>query len=148
MTVTTYQPKAADIDRAWHVIDADGVILGRLATRVAHLLRGKHKPIWVPHLDTGDHVVVVNAAEVRVSGLKAEQKRYWRHSGYPGAIRSRTFDEMMQRRPERVVRSAVKGMLPRGPLGRQMLKKLHVYAGPEHPHEAQRPQPLTLTDVG
>jgi large subunit ribosomal protein L13 len=143
--VRTYQPKASEIERAWHIVDADGAVLGRLATRVAQVLRGKHKPIWAPHLDVGDHVVVVNAAKVRVSGLKQEQKRYWRHSGYPGGIRSRTLEEMLARQPERVIRMAVRGMMPRGPLGRQMLKKLHVYSGSDHPHQAQKPQPLTST---
>lgn len=140
----TYQPKATEIERAWHAIDADGVVLGRLASEVAQLLRGKHKPIWAPHVDCGDNVVIVNAARVEVTGSKRTDKRYWRHSGYPGGIRSRTFEEMIERHPDRVVRQAVKGMLPKNRLGRQMLKKLHVYAGPDHPHQGQRPQPFEL----
>jgi large subunit ribosomal protein L13 len=140
----TFQPKPSDIQRAWHVIDADGAVLGRLASEVARLLRGKHKPIWVPHLDVGDHVIVVNAARLDVALRKAEGKQYYRHSGYPGGIRSESLEHLLARNPERVVRLAVRGMLPKGPLGRQMLKKLRVYAGPTHPHAAQQPQPLAL----
>lgn len=137
----TYQPKASEIERAWLVVDADGAVLGRLATEVATLLRGKHKPIWAPHVDCGDNVVILNAAKVEVTGTKGTDKRYFRHSGYPGGIRSRTFDEMIATHPERVVRQAVRGMLPKSRLGRRMLKKLHVYPGPTHPHQAQQPQP-------
>ncbi len=140
----TFQPKPSDIVRAWHVVDADGVVLGRLASEVATLLSGKHKPIWAPHADVGDHVVVVNAAKLDVSVRKAQDKLYWRHSGYPGGIRSESLEHRLTRRPERVVRGAVKGMLPKGPLGRQMLRKLRVYAGPTHPHAAQQPQPRAL----
>jgi large subunit ribosomal protein L13 len=142
--VRTFQPKPSDIERAWHVIDADGAVLGKLASQVAQLLRGKHKPTWAPHVDTGDHVVVVNAARLDVSVRKAEAKQYYRHSGYPGGIRSESLEHMLARDPERVVRLAVRGMLPKGPLGRQMIKKLRVYAGPTHPHAAQQPQPFAL----
>ncbi|MBI2168356.1 MAG: 50S ribosomal protein L13 [Actinobacteria bacterium] len=142
--MATYQPKASEIERAWHVIDARGRVLGRLASEVAQLLRGKHKPIWAPHVDCGDHVVIVNAGEVEVTGSKRTEKRYWRHSGFPGGIRSRSFEEMIERHPDRVVRLAVRGMLPKNRLGRRMLGKLHVYAGPNHPHQAQKPQPYEL----
>jgi large subunit ribosomal protein L13 len=137
--VRTFTPKAADITREWHVIDADGAILGRLATEVATLLRGKHKPIWAPHLDTGDHVVIVNASKLAVSPRKLVQKTYHRHSGYPGGIRSESLEHLLARDPEKVVKLAVRRMLPKGPLGRQMLRKLKVYGGPTHPHQAQRP---------
>lgn len=140
----TYQPKPADIERDWHVVDADGVILGRLASEVAQLLRGKHKPTWAPHLDCGDHVIVVNAAKVEVSGAKRAEKRYWRHSGYPGGIRDLSLDEMLEKHPERVIERSVRGMLPKSRLGRKMLKKLRVYAGPDHPHTGQNPQPHDL----
>jgi len=143
--VRTYQPKPDDIVRAWHVVDADGVVLGRLASEVASLLRGKHKPTWAPHVDTGDHVIVINAAKLDVSARKAEQKQYWRHSGYPGGIRSESLEHLMGREPERVIRKAVKGMLPKGPLGRQMIKKLRVYPGATHPHTAQQPTPRALS---
>ena len=135
----TFTPKSGDITRQWHVIDADGAILGRLATEVATLLRGKHKPIWAPHVDTGDHVVIVNAAKLAIDARKAKQKTYFRHSGYPGGIRSESLEHLLARNPERVVRLAVRRMLPRGPLGRQQLRKLKVYAGPTHPHQAQKP---------
>jgi large subunit ribosomal protein L13 len=133
----TYSTKASDIKREWHVIDASGQTLGRLASEVARLLRGKHKPIFVPHLDTGDYVIVVNADKVRVTGNKAEQKLYYRHSGYRGGLRSTSLAEMMKSQPTRVIEHAVRGMLPKNPLGRAMLKKLKVYAGPNHPHQAQ-----------
>ena len=144
----TFQPKPDDIQRAWHVIDADGAVLGRLATEVATLLRGKHKPIWAPHVDTGDHVIVVNAAKLDLSLRKREQKLYRRHSGFPGGLRSETLEHLLARDPEKVVRSAVKGMLPKGPLGRAMIKKLRVYPGPTHPHAAQQPQPRALASAG
>jgi len=140
----TFQPKPSDIERAWHVVDADGAVLGRLASEVARILRGKHKPIWAPHVDTGDHVIVVNAARLDVSIRKAEGKQYFRHSGYPGGIRAESLEHMLGRDPSRVVRLAVRGMLPKGPLGRRMLKKLRVYPGPTHPHAAQQPQPMAL----
>jgi len=142
--VRTFTPKAADITREWHVIDADGAILGRLATEVAVLLRGKHKPIWAPHVDTGDHVIVVNAAKLAIEPRKAEQKTYHRHTGYPGGIRSERLAELLARDPEKVVKLAVRRMLPRGPLGRSQLRKLKVYAGPTHPHKAQAPVPRAL----
>lgn len=135
----TFSPKASEIERAWRVVDADGVVLGRLASEVATLLRGKHKPAWAPHVDCGDHVVVVNAAKLDVSLRKQDQKQYWRHSGYPGGIRSEPLSRLLQRDPERVVRLAVRGMLPKGRLGRKLLRKLRVYAGPTHPHAAQQP---------
>ena len=133
----TYSPKLREITRQWHVIDAAGVPLGRLATRVAMLLRGKHKPTYAPHLDTGDHVVVVNAAQVALTGAKSEQKTYYRHSGYPGGFRAVVAKDELAKRPERVVERAVRGMLPHTTLGRQMYRKLRVYAGANHPHAGQ-----------
>ena len=135
----TFTPKAGDIERAWHVIDADDAVLGRVATEAATLLRGKHKPTWAPHVDTGDHVIVVNAAKLRVTERKATGKIYYRHSGYPGGLRSESLEHLLARDPEKVVRLAVRGMLPKGRLGRRQLKKLRVYAGPTHPHAAQQP---------
>jgi large subunit ribosomal protein L13 len=140
MPVRTFTPKAADIQREWHVIDADGAILGRLATEIATLLRGKHKPIFAPHVDTGDHVIVVNAAKIAVTPRKAHDKIYYRHSQYPGGLRSERLEELLARNPEQVVRLAVRRMLPKGPLGRRQLKKLKVHAGPSHPHQAQQPK--------
>jgi large subunit ribosomal protein L13 len=140
----TWNAKPNELEKRWYVVDADGQNLGRLATRIADTLRGKRKPEFTPHVDTGDFVVVVNAEKVAVTGNKLEQKRYYRHSGYPGGLRSRTLAEQLQRRPTEVLRRAVKGMLPRNRLGRAQLLKLKVYAGPEHPHEAQRPEPLPL----
>ena len=138
----TYSPSATEIERAWYVIDAEDVILGRMATRVATVLRGKHKPTFTPHLDTGDYVIVVNASKVVLNGDKGADKLYHSHSGFPGGIKSVPFLRLMERSPEQVVEQAVKGMLPKGPLGRQMARKLKVYAGPEHPHAAQSPQPF------
>jgi large subunit ribosomal protein L13 len=138
--VPTYTPKRSEIERAWHVIDAEGAILGRLSTEIATLLRGKHKPTFAPHMDTGDFVIVVNAAKLAVSARKGHDKLYHRHSGYPGGIRTETLEHMLARDPERVVRLAVKRMLPKGPLGRQMLKKLKIHPGPTHPHAAQQPK--------
>jgi len=138
----TYTTKSAEIERHWKLVDADGATLGRLATRVATLLRGKHKPSFSPHLDTGDPVVVVNAAKVKVTGNKLQAKLYIRHSGYPGGLRKETLERLLSRRPEEVVRRAVRGMLPQNRLGEKMIRKLHVYAGPEHPHAAQKPQQL------
>jgi large subunit ribosomal protein L13 len=140
----TYSPKADEIDRKWYVVDASGETLGRLASRIAHVLRGKHKPTFSPHLDMGDHVIVVNAEKVAVTGRKEERKVYYRHTGYPGGLRTTTYREMMEKHPERVIRKAVRGMLPHNVLGRQTLKKLRVYAGPEHRHAAQQPDELTL----
>jgi len=142
--VRTFTPKPEDIERAWHVVDAEGAVLGRVATEVATLLRGKHKPIFAPHVDTGDHVIVINAAKLDIGERKAVAKQYYRHSGYPGGLRSESLEHLLERDPEQVVRRAVKGMLPKGPLGRAQLKKLRVYAGPEHPHFAQQPQPRAL----
>ncbi len=140
----TFSPKPSDIRRAWHVVDADGLVLGRLASEVARLLRGKHKPTFAPHVDTGDHVIVVNASRVVMTADKADRKIAYRHSGYPGGLRSRTYGELLATKPEEVVRRAVRGMLPKGTLGRAMLRKLKVYAGPHHPHAAQGPTPLPL----
>ena len=140
----TYSPKPTEVQRSWHVVDADGLVLGRLATEVASVLRGKRKPIFARHIDVGDHVIVVNASNVVLTSDKADKKLAYRHSGYPGGLRSRTYSELMSTKPEEVVRRAVKGMLPKGPLGSQTLRKLKIYAGPDHPHSAQRPQPLDL----
>jgi large subunit ribosomal protein L13 len=145
--VRTFQPKASDIARSWHVIDADGLVLGKVATEAATLLRGKHKTIWAPHADVGDHVVVVNADKLDVGLRKAQDKRYWRHSGYPGSIRSETLASLLARDARQVVRRAVRGMLPRGPLGRQMGRRLRVYTGPTHPHAAQQPQPRAVAST-
>jgi large subunit ribosomal protein L13 len=135
-------PTPAQIDQRWHLVDADGRVLGRLASRVAILLRGKHKPIFTPHLDTGDFVVVVNAANVRLTGRKLQQKKAYRHSGYPGGLRETSYDTLMRTHPERVITEAVKGMLPKTRQGRQLLKKLKVYRGSAHRHQAQQPAPL------
>ena len=140
----TYVATPTDRDRAWVVVDADGKTLGRLATHLADILRGKHKPTYTPHIDTGDFVVVINAEKIAVTGNKRAEKRYYRHSGYPGGLRSRTLEEMLQRRPEEVIRLAVKGMVPRTRLGRKQLTKLKVYAGPDHPHAAQKPETLEI----
>ena len=140
----TFTPRPSDIDRHWWVVDADGLPLGRLASEVASVLRGKNKPTFAPHADMGDFVVVVNAAKVQITGEKATQKRYFRHSGYPGGLRENTFEEMRAKFPERVVEQAVRGMLPRNRLGRQMYRKLKVYRGPQHPHSAQAPKPLAI----
>ncbi len=147
MTVRTFSPKAADVQRQWHVIDASDIVLGRLASQAATLLRGKHKPIFAPHVDTGDFVIVVNASKVALSGNKLADKRAYRHSGYPGGLRAVAYSELMEKTPERAVTKAVKGMLPKNSLGRQMLRKLKVYAGPEHPHQAQQPVPFEITQV-
>ena len=144
LCVRTFSPKPSDIHRAWHVVDADGLVLGRLASESARVLRGKHKPTFAPHVDTGDHVIVVNAARVVMTSDKAAAKMAYRHSGYPGGLRSRSYADLLATRPEEVVRRAVKGMLPKGSLGRQMLRKLKVYAGPDHPHDAQGPVPLVI----
>ena len=143
----TYSPKGRDITRQWHVIDASDVVLGRLASQVAVLLRGKHKPIFAPHVDTGDFVIVINADKVALSGNKLEQKRAYRHSGYPGGLRSVSYGELMDKHPERIVEKAVRGMLPKNSLGRKTLRKLKVYAGPDHPHQAQQPVPFEITQV-
>ncbi|NRQ33202.1 50S ribosomal protein L13 [Nonomuraea sp. NN258] len=143
----TYSPKPADVQRQWYVIDATDVVLGRLASHVATLLRGKHKPIFANHVDTGDFVIVINADKIALSGNKLEQKKAYRHSGYPGGLRSVSYGELMEKRPEKAVEKAVKGMLPKNSLGRKMAKKLKVYAGSEHPHQAQRPVPFEITQI-
>ena len=140
----TYSAKPREIEQAWRLVDADGRTLGRLATEIADVLRGKHKPVYTPHVDTGDFVVVVNAEKVRVTGKKLEQKIYYRHSGYPGGLRQRTLAEQLERRPEEVLRKAVRGMLPKNTLAAAQLRKLKVYAGPEHPHAAQEPVMLEV----
>jgi large subunit ribosomal protein L13 len=140
----TFSPKASEIQRAWFVVDADGMVLGRLASEVARILRGKHRPYFAPHVDTGDHVVVVNAAKVVLTSGKADDKMAYRHSGYPGGLRATSYANLMEQSPDEVVRRAVRGMLPKNTLGRSMLHKLNVYAGPDHPHAAQQPEPLDL----
>ena len=143
----TFSPTPTDIQRTWHVIDADGMVLGRLATEVANLLRGKHKPIYAPHVDTGDFVIVVNADKVVLTANKLDKKVAYRHSGYPGGLKAVPYTELLAKRPERAVEKAIKGMLPHTTLGRQMASKLKVYAGPEHPHQAQQPVPYEITQV-
>src|ERR1700734_682490 len=143
-SVRTFSPKVRDIQRAWYVVDADGLVLGRLASEVARILRGKHRPYFAPHVDTGDHVVIVNADKVVLTSGKADGKMAYRHSGYPGGLRSTSYAELLERTPDEMVRRSVRGMLPKNTLGRAMLSKLNVYAGPDHPHAAQRPEPLEL----
>ena len=138
----TFMASPATIERTWYVVDAEGKTLGRLASEVAKVLRGKNKPTFTPHIDTGDYVIVVNAAKVAVTGKKLDQKIYYRHSEYVGGMKETTLREMMQKKPEKVIELAVKGMLPKGPIGSQMISKLHVYAGPEHVHQAQQPEEL------
>jgi len=140
----TYSPKASEITRAWHVIDADGMVLGRLCTEAARLLRGKHKPIFAPHMDTGDHVVIVNADKVVLTSGKADREMVYRYSGYPGGLKSESYQHLLDRKPAEALRLSIAGMLPKGPLGRQMITKLKVYAGPDHPHAAQNPTPVVL----
>jgi large subunit ribosomal protein L13 len=140
----TYSAKPGEITREWYLVDATGLTLGRLATVIADTLRGKRKPVFTPHVDTGDFVVVVNAEKIAVTGAKLDQKMYYRHSGYPGGIKSRSLRDQLERRPTEVLRTAVKGMRPKNRLARQQLTKLKIYAGPEHPHESQNPQPLNL----
>jgi len=144
--VRTYSPKAGELTHAWHVIDAEDVVLGRLATQVATLLRGKHKPTYAPHMDTGDFVVIVNAEKVALTGNKRDQAFVYRHSGFPGGLRKRSFGEMLDKQPDRLLEKTIKGMLPHNRLGRAMGSKLKVYAGPNHPHQAQKPQPFELND--
>ena len=140
----TYVANSLDRERNWLLVDAEGQTLGRLATQIADALRGKRKPVYTPHVDTGDFVIVVNAEKISVTGQKLQEKKYYRHSGYPGGLKSRTLNDMLERRPEEVIRLAVKGMLPKNRLARKQLTKLKVYAGPEHPHTAQQPKPLEL----
>ena len=142
----TYSPKAGEVTHAWHVIDAEDVVLGRLATQVATLLRGKHKPTYAPHVDTGDFVVIVNAEKVALTGNKRDQAFVYRHSGFPGGLCKRSFGEMLEKQPDRLLEKTIKGMLPHNRLGRAMAGKLKVYAGPDHPHAAQKPQPFVLSD--
>ncbi len=143
----TYTPKATEIERNWYVVDAEGLTLGRMATEVARRLRGKHKATFAPHIDTGDHVIIVNADKVVLTPGKAESKMVWHHTGYPGGIRSETYADLLERAPAEAVRRSVRGMIPKNRLGRQMLRKLKVYAGPEHPHAAQNPEPLEIPDA-
>ncbi len=143
----TYSPKPDDIERSWFVVDAEGATLGRLASEIALILRGKNKPIFAPHMDVGDHVIVINADKVVVTGNKEEDKLYFRHSGFPGGLREVSLGQLRATYPQRIIESAVRGMLPKNRLGRQMFKKLKVYAGPDHPHTAQKPQPLELGKV-
>ena len=138
----TYSPKASEIERAWHVIDAEGMVLGRLCTEVARVLRGKHKPIFAPHIDTGDHVIIVNADKIVMTKGKADKEKVYRYSGYPGGLKSESYQNLLDRKPADAIALSVRGMLPKGPLGRQMIKKLKVYAGPNHPHSAQNPSVL------
>jgi large subunit ribosomal protein L13 len=140
----TYSPKASEITRAWHVIDAEGMVLGRLCTEVARVLRGKHKPMFAPHIDTGDHVVIINAEKIVLTKGKADASMVYRYSGYPGGLKSETYANLLGRKPADAIRLSVRGMLPKGPLGRQQIKKLKVYAGPEHPHAAQNPVVLAF----
>jgi len=140
----TYSPKASDIVHAWHVIDAEGLVLGRLCTEAASILRGKHKPTFAPHMDTGDHVIIVNVSKIVLTKDKGEARMVYNYSGYPGGLKSESYNKLLARKPEDAIRRSIRGMLPKGPLGHQMIKKLKVYAGPEHPHSAQMPQPLEL----
>jgi large subunit ribosomal protein L13 len=144
MSNRTFSPKAGDIKHQWYVVDATDKVLGRMASQIAQVLKGKHKPTYAPHMDMGDHVVVINIDKVRVTGAKAEKKVYHRHTGYPGGLRTTTYEQMMDEHPERILKKAVWGMLPNNRLGRQLLKKLRVYAGPDHRHEAQQPQSLEI----
>ena len=142
--MNSYMANPDKIERKWYVVDAEGCTLGRLASEVASVLRGKNKPVFTPHVDTGDYVIVINAEKIKVTGKKLDQKIYYSHSDYVGGMKETTLREMMNKKPEKVIELAVKGMLPKGPLGRQMIKKLHVYAGAEHPHAAQKPEVLTF----
>ena len=143
----TYSPKASEITRAWHVIDAEGLVLGRMCTEAARVLRGKHKPTFAPHIDSGDHVVVINASKIVLTKDKAANKGVYRYSGYPGGMKTESYEKLLGRRPEEAIRRSIQGMLPKGPLGRQMIKKLKVYSGPEHPHTAQKPQPFEISQI-
>ena len=145
--MSTYTPKPGDVTRAWYVIDATDVVLGRLAVQVANILRGKHKPQFAPNADTGDFVIIINADKIALTGAKLEQKKAYRHSGYPGGLKAETYQQMLEKHPTRAVEKAVRGMLPKNALGRQMLRKLKVYAGDTHPHAAQQPVPFELSQV-
>ncbi len=143
----TYTPKPGEIARAWHVIDASDVVLGRLASQTAILLRGKHKPTFAPHVDTGDFVIIINAEKVALTGAKAEKKKAYRHSGFPGGLKAQSYTELLAKSPEKAIEKAVRGMLPKNTIGRQQLTKLKVYSGAEHPHTAQQPKPFEITQV-
>lgn len=143
----TFSPKLQDIERKWYLVNAKNQILGRLASQVAHVLRGKHKPIFAPHVDVGDHVIIINAEKIRVTGKKAQQKRYRRHSGYPSGLKETVYEDMLAKHPERILEHAIRGMLPKNRLGRKMFKKLRIYAGEEHPHAAQEPETLNLLSM-
>lgn len=140
----TYSPKASEVDNRWFIVDAEGKTLGRLASQIAHVLRGKHKPTYSPHMDMGDHIVVINASKVHLTGRKAEQKVYHRHTGYPGGLKTTPYERVLEKHPDRIIRKAVWGMLPNNALGRKMFKKLRVYGGAEHGHAAQQPEPLEI----
>ena len=142
--MSTYTPKASEIQRAWHLVDADGLVLSRMASEAAAILRGKHKPTFTPHIDTGDHVVIINADKVVLTGAKATDKNVYAHSGYPGGLRTRSYGKLLADKPAEAVRRTIRGMLPKNRLGRQQLTKLKVYRGPDHPHEAQQPKPLAI----
>jgi len=141
---TTFMANDQNVERKWYVVDAEGKRLGRLATEITAILRGKHKPTYTPHVDTGDHVIIVNAEKIELTGNKLQDKKYYRHSGHPGGLKERNAQEMVNRYPEEMIELAIKGMLPKGPLGRKMIKKLHVYTGPEHKHAAQKPEVYEL----
>lgn len=143
----TYSPKASEIERQWHLVDADGLVLGRMCTEVANILRGKHKPTFMPNIDSGDHVVIINASKIVLTRQKADQELVYDYSGYPGGLRSETYGRLLRRKPEDAIRRSIRGMLPKGPLGRQMIKKLKVHSGSEHGHEAQNPIVLNLPDA-
>jgi large subunit ribosomal protein L13 len=143
----TFSPKVSEIQRAWYVVDAEGLVLGRLASEVARILRGKHRPYFAPHVDTGDHVIIVNADKVILTSGKADDKLAYRHSGYPGGLRSTSYAELLEKSPDEMIRRSIRGMLPKNTLGRAQLKKLKVYAGPDHPHSAQKPAPFTIKQV-
>jgi len=144
MSAKTYVPKESEIERKWYIVDAENAILGRLSSEVATILRGKHKPQFTPHLDAGDYVIVINAEKVRVTGAKDTQKMYYRHSRYPGGLRSMNFKQLIERHPERAIEYAVRGMMPKNALGRRMMRKLRIYTGPDHPHKAQQPIELNV----
>ncbi len=142
--MNTYTPKKSEIERTWHLVDAEGLVLGRMATEIATILRGKHKATYAPHIDTGDHVIVINADKVVLTSGKAERKMVYRHTGFPGGIRSDTYGELLSKKPAEIVRQSIRGMVPKNRLGRQQMSKLQVYAGPTHPHQAQKPVPLEI----
>jgi len=142
--VNTYTPKKSEIERTWHLVDAEGLVLGRMATEIATILRGKHKATYAPHIDTGDHVIVINADKVVLTSGKAQRKMVYRHTGFPGGIRSDTYGDLLSKKPAEIVRQSIRGMVPKNRLGRQQMSKLQVYAGPTHPHQAQKPVPLEI----